>query len=79
MDDAAADRGSVIFRVYLQQKGTWQLAFTSPMVRGGDQPRAVSVKLGSATALALVTDYADQGDELDYANWLDARLEKGVE
>ncbi|MCG8449295.1 MAG: NPCBM/NEW2 domain-containing protein [Pirellulales bacterium] len=76
LDDAArAGRGSVVFRVYLRTNGNWQLAFGSPVIRGGDAPQGVSVQLGSASQIALVTDYADHGDEQDYANWLDARLE----
>ena len=75
VDDAAGRRGSVIFRVYLRQSKQWRLAYESPIVRGGDAPLPVMVELGEATQLALLTDYADRGDELDYANWLDARLE----
>lgn len=75
VDDKAERRGSVVFRVYLQQDGAWQQAFASPVVRGGDLPLSISVELGDATQLSLVTDFADRGDELDYANWLDARLE----
>ncbi len=75
VDDTAARRGSVIFRVYFEREGAWQLAFTSPVVRGGDSPLPVTVELDDAKQLALVTDFADRGDERDYANWLDARLE----
>ncbi|MGI9429655.1 MAG: NPCBM/NEW2 domain-containing protein [Bythopirellula sp.] len=75
VDDAAGRGGSVIFRVYLKQAGSWQLAYESPQVRGTDVPVPASVDLGMATQLALVTDFAERGDELDYANWLDARLE----
>ena len=75
VDDAAGRRGSVIFRVYLRRSNQWRLAYESPIVRGGDAPLPVMVELGEATQLALLTDYADRGDELDYANWLDARLE----
>jgi len=75
LDDAAAKGGSVEFRVYLQDAGTWQLAYSSAVVRGGEAPQAVSVELGGAQQIAMVADYADQGDERDYANWLDARLE----
>ncbi|MEM8946527.1 MAG: NPCBM/NEW2 domain-containing protein [Planctomycetota bacterium] len=76
IDTAAAGRGSAIFRVYLRSGESWKLTFESPVVRGGDQPLPVTVDLEEATThLALVTDYADRGDELDYANWLDARLE----
>jgi len=73
--DAASKDGSVVFHVYLLQDKTWQCVFTSPVVRGGERPLAVSVELGQATGLALAIDYADRGDERDYANWLDARLE----
>ena len=74
IDDVAKHRGSVVFRVYLLQND-WQLAFTSPVMRGGDPPIALSLELADANEIALVTDYADRGDELDYANWLDARFE----
>ncbi len=75
VDAAAARRGTVIFRVYLQSDGDWQQAYASPVVRGGDPPLPLSVELGDARRLALVTDFAERGDERDYANWLDARLE----
>jgi hypothetical protein len=35
----------------------------------------VAVEVVGAPELALVVDYADHGDECDYADWLDARLE----
>ncbi len=75
VDDVARDGGSVIFRVYLKHGDQWKSAFTSPIVRGGDAPLPVEVELQDASQLALLADFADRGDELDYANWLDARLE----
>ena len=75
VDDAAKGRGSVVFRVYLRNDDDWQLAFSSPVVRGGETPQAVSVDLAGAKEIALVTDYADRGEELDYADWIDARFE----
>lgn len=75
VDAAAGKRGSVVFRVYLKQSDQWREAFASPVIRGGEPPIPVSVELEAATALALVADFADRGDELDYANWFDARLE----
>jgi len=75
VDDAAGIRGSVVFRVYIKVNGQWQSAFESSVLRGGDAPVPVTVELDDATELALVTDYADRGDECDYANWLEARLE----
>ena len=75
VDDEADKRGSVIFRVLLKIDDEWQEAYTSPVVRGGDPPLPVLVELDDATQLAIVSGYADRGDECDYANWLDARLE----
>jgi hypothetical protein len=75
VEGGAAGRGSVVFRVYLLRENDWQQEFASPVVRGGGKPLAVSVNLAGAKEIALVTDYADRGDELDYADWLDARFE----
>jgi hypothetical protein len=54
----------------------WQPAYTSDVVRGGDAAKSVSVDVTGADAMTLVVDYADRGDELDHADWLDARLTK---
>ncbi|MCH2114968.1 MAG: NPCBM/NEW2 domain-containing protein [Pirellulales bacterium] len=76
LDEAAAKLGSVVFSVYLSGgAGFWEQAYQSPILRGGESPQGVSVELGSARQIALVADYADQGDQCDYANWIDARLE----
>jgi len=77
IDDAADGQGSAVFRVYLLQQGIWQLAHTSDVLRGGQAPVPVEVELRGAEAIALETDYADQGDQRDYANWLDARFISG--
>ena len=76
LDDVAGRQGSVVFRVYLVRGGELQEVFASKILRGGDPSQAVTVDLEGATHLALVVDYADRGDELDHANWLDARLVK---
>jgi hypothetical protein len=76
IDDAAEGGGSVVFRVFLRSGGDWQEAYASGIVRGGDPPADVAVDLAGASQLALAVDYADRGDERDYANWLDARLER---
>jgi hypothetical protein len=36
----------------------------------------ISVDVSQAQALALIVDFADRGDVLDRAAWLDARLTK---
>jgi hypothetical protein len=74
IDDAAKGRGSAVFGVYIERDGKWQPTLTSDTIRGGEAPRPVSVDLRGATGLTLTVDYADRGDELDYADWLDARL-----
>jgi hypothetical protein len=76
IDDSAGKRGSVVFGVYLLREGVWREAFTSGTVRGRESPRPVSVDVTGAQGLTLTVDFADRGDELDRANWLDARLVK---
>lgn len=75
LDDSAGNAGSVVFRVFVNSGDTWQQIFTSPVIRGGDKPVPVSIELKDVQALILMVDYADRGDVLDHANWLDARLE----
>jgi hypothetical protein len=74
IDDSAGKRGSVVFGVYALRDAKWQPAFTSDVVRGGEAPKPVSVDVAGADAMTLVVDFADRGDELDHADWLDARL-----
>jgi hypothetical protein len=76
LDDSAGDKGSVAFGVYLLRDGAWQEAFASGVVRGGEEPRPVTVDLRGAEGLTLTVDFADRGDELDRAVWLDARVVK---
>jgi sRNA-binding regulator protein Hfq len=74
VDDSAEGRGSVTFAVYVQRDGKWGEAFKSGVVRGGDAPLPVSVDLRGAKGITLTVDFADHGDELDHAVWLDPRL-----
>lgn len=76
IDDSARGRGSVVFGVHVLRDGRWQASYKSGTIRGGDQPQFVSVDIRAAQALTLTVDYADRGDELDHAVWLDARLVK---
>jgi hypothetical protein len=76
IDDSAHKHGSAVFAVYVLRDAKWQPGYTSDVVRGGDAPTNVSVDVTGADALTLVVDYADRGDELDHADWLDARLIK---
>jgi len=76
VDDSAGNKGSITFGVYVLRDGAWRSAYTSGIVRGGEAPQTVSVDISSAEGLTLTVDYADRGDELDHADWLDARLTK---
>jgi hypothetical protein len=77
IDDEAGLRGSVVFKVLVEMASNeWQVAYESPVVRGGDAPFAVSIDLKGAARLALLSDFADRGDECDWADWLHARLIK---
>ncbi len=76
LDDSSEGRGSVTFGVYLLRDGQWKQAATSDTLRGGDPPEPVSVDVRGAEMITLTVDFADRGDELDHADWLDARLVK---
>ena len=41
---------------------------------GGMSPVPVSVDLSGVRQLSLLVDFGERGDELDYADWLEARL-----
>ncbi len=77
LDASAGRQGSVVFRVFLGGEAEpWKRAYESPVVRGGDPAVPISVELGNSPAIALIVDFADDGDVLDRAAWLDARLIK---
>ena len=77
IDNGAGQGGSVVYRVFVDAgQGKWLQAYASPTVRGGETPMPVSVDIRGAKNLALVVDYADRADQLDHANWLDARVVK---
>jgi hypothetical protein len=75
IDDATRGRGSVVFRVFVDDgSGTWQERADSGIVRGRQPPKPISVDLAGAKRISLLVDFADRGDELDHADWLGARL-----
>ena len=80
LDDSAGRRGSVIFLVYCQRAAegestaSWEMAFQSEVVRGGELPGRVRVSLEGVRRLALVVQHADRGDVKDHADWLHARI-----
>ena len=54
----------------------WKSKFTSKVVRGDDAPVDISIDLAGARQVSLMVDFADRGDVLDHANWLDAAFTK---
>ena len=77
VDDAAGSRGSVVFRVFgKKEKGDLHELFISETIRGGDTPIPTEIDIQGISLLVLLVDAADRSDELDYANWLDARVIK---
>ncbi len=72
VDKIAGRRGSVTYRVYLNRDGAWKPAYESDIIRGGDAPVHVSLNIEKAAAMLLIVDFADRGDEMDFANWLNA-------
>ncbi|TWT42880.1 NPCBM/NEW2 domain-containing protein [Botrimarina hoheduenensis] len=67
-------RGSVVFRVYAIRGGAPDELYESLTVRAGEPPREINLDVTGAVGLALVVDYADDGDTGDNALWLDARV-----
>ena len=70
IDAAAGPRGSVVCRVYVDNRER----FVSEVLRGGAAPVSVSVDVRGGKRVSLIVDFADRADELDYADWLAARL-----
>jgi hypothetical protein len=76
LDMSAGRRGSVRYFVFSRtdMEAPWEEVYKSPIVRGTDLPKDISVALGKAKQLALIVEFADEGDVLDRACWFAARL-----
>jgi hypothetical protein len=78
LDASVGQRGSVVFevKVYGRKEGRLVVlrTFTSETIRGGAAPVSVSVDLEGAVGISLAVLFGERGDELDHANWLNARL-----
>jgi hypothetical protein len=70
IDDATSGRGSVAFRVFVDS----QEKYASPIIRGGMPPAPISIDITGGQHLSLIIDFAERADELDHADWLNARL-----
>ena len=54
--------------------GTWKTLYASPVLRGGQEPVSLNLKLGNAKYLHLYTTDAGDGINSDHAVWGNARL-----
>jgi NPCBM/NEW2 domain-containing protein len=70
VDDAVGGQGSVVFRVFGDEKPLYE----SPVISGGDPPAEIKLNVRGVLLLRLEVDYADNGDVADHADWADARL-----
>lgn len=70
VDAEALQRGSVVCRVYVDNKER----YVSEVLRGGAAPQSISVDVRGGKRVSLIVDFADRADELDFADWLAARL-----
>jgi NPCBM/NEW2 domain len=70
VDAEVGSAGSVVFRVL----GDDKVLYESPVMRGGDDAREITVDVHGVLLLRLVVDFADNGDLGDHADWANARL-----
>jgi hypothetical protein len=75
LDDATGGGGSADYHVLVDGRRQ----FSSGPARGGSRPIPVRVDLDGARRLELVVDFGERADQLDYADWLDARLVRSAE
>lgn len=72
IDEAAAPRGNVIFRVLADDREV----YNSGSVTGREAPKRIVVPIDQARTLTLAVDLGDELDVGDQADWADARLIK---
>jgi len=71
VDDEAGDScGSVEFIVFGKGKVLWR----SGIIRGGETPKEVNVKIRGVRKLGLIVTDAGDGADSDHADWAQARL-----
>ncbi len=75
VDDTAGTAGSVVFQVQVSKDGEWETRYSSPVMRGGQEPLVISVDISGASKLKLYCTDAGDGINSDHAAWADVRLE----
>jgi len=80
IDDSTGGRGHALARVYGDRgDGKWELLAESPALRGGAPATPLETDLTGVQRLALVVDFAGDGDAGDHVDWLDARVIRQAE
>ena len=76
IEELARGNGSAVFMVQTSDapEGKWGTLYTSPPLRGGQEPVTIDVPLGEAKYLRLYTTDAGDGINSDHAVWGMARL-----
>ena len=67
-DEVGVGKGSVVFVVLLDGK----VAARTPVMRGGDEPVFIGLKLDGVRRMTLIAHDADDGIDCDHADWADA-------
>ncbi|MBI2299306.1 MAG: NPCBM/NEW2 domain-containing protein [Armatimonadetes bacterium] len=70
VDDEKQGQGSVVFRVWVDGK----VVIETGTLRGGDEPKLISLDLTGAKRLGLVIDDADQSIDSDHGDWAGALI-----
>ena len=80
ISDSSRGRGSAVFIVETSNaaNGPWQTLFTSPLMRGGQDPVTVKLPLAQAKYLRLYTTDAGDGINSDHAVWGGACLKAAM-
>lgn len=70
MDDAARGRGDAACRALVDGATAWR----TESLRSADTPTIVDLDVSGAERLDLIVEFGPRADELDYVDWLNARL-----
>ncbi len=70
MDDAARGRGDAACRILVNGSTAWR----AESLRTASAPARVSIDVANAERLDLIVEFGPRADELDYVDWLNARL-----
>lgn len=71
IDDESGDKGTVEFRV----EGDGSVLWTSGVLKGGGETRAIDINVKGVKTLDLVVDTTSDGYAHDHSDWVDAKID----